>query len=61
MKKLAPLAILSLVFALTNCCPSNRQSKQPPAKEALPDRNTKDSKIDSLANKKVEVAIPIND
>jgi hypothetical protein len=43
-----------LVFGLTACCSSKKQT-QPPAREALPDRNTKDQRVDS-SQKKVEKA-----
>ena len=41
-----------LAFMLTACCASKKPT-QPPAREALPDRNTKDPRIDS-SQKKVE-------
>lgn len=60
MKILQVFAIVLFAFSMSQCCPANKQTKQPSAKDALPERNTKDPKLDSLNDKKAEVAIPIN-
>lgn len=42
--------IICSIFCVTSsCCPGQKQTKQPAAKDALPDRNTRDPKLKNTA------------
>ena len=58
MKTLTFLLIFIVSFNIASCCHCKKPQKAPAANEVLKDRNTRDPKIDSLNNKKVDKALP---